>query len=478
MKESTIVERTDKDRAVMSNGNGRVFAGPKFSPWAPDELWSDPVRGARPVQSLKTLNPSHTEWAGRYMVGAEMFVGLLTIDTSNGNGTNHESSIILPHNAQAPEEDADWLTCKAVDGRIVQPRPYPPADPTSVVYPAMWGAGDSAVDIMEYGGMSYGKFDLILHGPDAFKAYCFTVKIPDHLERGPLSAGQCIVRKDTGEVVFQFSDWCRCIDAAGAEHPRGAFAQLGMEADAGGFLWLTVWPPFTDDGGSFVSPSYTPEAAAWWADPARVWPITIDPTVTAGAQSGTIFSESAISWAVSRTGESLIAIPYSLQPVCGFEPDPVWSPGRAYLQFDGSGIPLLANASLFIKTATILSDAGDVILRRMSADYGTLSTADWGAAEAATEGTFTPAAADSWNEIPLDAAGIDTSGNTCYILREKSHDYDNADPNDNGGSATDYGATFYGPDTAGSEPYIEYDLANDSQGDPTGFFSRGLVYSR
>ena len=215
MKEATIVKRLGKDKCAMSDGKNRSYAGPTFSPWSSDEAWSDPVMGASPVGGLKTLNPNVTPWAGRYVYGAELYVGLLSIDKTNGNSTNHESSIIVPGSGSNPAENADWMTCKAVDGRVVQPQPYPPQAPAAIRFPRMWGTGDTSVDIIEYGGMSYGTFDMVLYGPESRRYFEFTITLADHLERGPLAAGPCIVRKATGREAFRFVTWCRCIDAAG-----------------------------------------------------------------------------------------------------------------------------------------------------------------------------------------------------------------------------------------------------------------------
>lgn len=430
----------------------RCYAGPVNTLFrSRGQLWQPPVSGILPVTDLGTLRPGAWEGTFEFQLGTERWMGVLAGDATAGHGTTHLLGLQQPGSRTDPS-DGPWLTLKArrLEGgfpTVTAGEVQAAAEGDEVVYTGLINRGANGTIGVRHKAQTCGaKTEWILSAEGVVGQIILSVRAPAGSVYDS-DAHTLYVRDGEGRILFRLPRALPATDALGSTCLKA---------------WRADWAA-VEDGLQLLRLDPTNECDAWIAA-GRAFPIAIDPTVTAGAQSGRIESFSETSWAAALAGDDFTVLANNaLMTMASYDDGtPDWTAIRPYLQHATDGIGILASAALFARIASIDIDGGTVRVLRLSSDYSTLTTADWGAAEAASEGdiTLSEYVADDWVEVPLDADGINTSGNTCYILREKAHDVDNADPNDNGGATTIYGATFYGPDTAGSEPYL--DLALDT----------------
>lgn len=178
--------------------------------------------------------------------------------------------------------------------------------------------------------------------------------------------------------------------------------------------------------------------------------INLDPTVTAGAQSGYLQSSAMSDWEICRTNVSTVVANNNINASAHAAPG--LSINRGYMEFDTSslgGTP--TSVTWNAKTSALYGGSNTVQLTRLVSPYGTLELSDWDASEAEVESTYTFAGTGTWNSISVNPAGINESGSTSYTAREYFHDVLDSAPT----PVESHGGYYYGPNSAGNEPYLE-----------------------
>lgn len=427
----------------------RIYAGPKKHNWYPDRKWRWNEPQLEDVSKLWAAG----RWTGKceFAGGCEReTVASWFDDVWEGDGTRHLFSMQLPTTAVDPCV-APWMNVKALEGR---PIPGVPVGAT-VQYNNLYVDGSNTIHLHHTPLAAGIKTKIILQGSRLFRSHIdLSVRLPDgyslmQIPDGPLY----VVQEGTGLIVFQFQHILNAVSGYMEPHERPP-EQINNNV---GRVWYTG-----QQNGPYRIVKLAWDGAWDWVDEQlqQHGVVIIDPTVIAGAQSGTVDCISdPPSWANCRAGTGIKTVQANsildayahytvIDELVG------WIGARGFSRFDTSAVGAVAGATWNAKTYSLEDDGGDLTLRHESTDYETLGPEDYGLGDT-TEDSFAPAAVDEWNAVTLDPDNINSAGHTCYILVETDHDMADVDPNDQAGAETWYGATMYGPDTAGSEPYLD-----------------------
>lgn len=195
--------------------------------------------------------------------------------------------------------------------------------------------------------------------------------------------------------------------------------------------------------------------------------INLDPTVLANSQSGYLSAIAFTPWATTKADIELNGGMLSAQANNQIATYTDFVGGlyfisRGYLQFDTSEVGVVSSVTVNMKLK--VKSGTDQFHMDCVADYGELAVADWDQASlrhVIDNYDVSGDAVDSWLQWSLQAADINTSGNSCFYARQYN-DYSNIAP------AGRSDAAFYGPDAVGSEPYLDItEGAAGGGGNPT-----------
>lgn len=447
---------TEATRRRVAANRIRVFAAPVNHCWEADQ-WREQDMEIRPLAELPGLLEASD---AKYQLGCERYCGFLANDTTAEDGTHHGVSIQLP--------SGDWIEFKAIGGPDSIGFVRSDADGARVEY------GDCFQDIdVSHWPIATGMRTTIslydTHVRDWFLAHPpeFAVTIPDGSYMMETPEANFIVEDETEARVWTFVRTLGARDAAGAECPNCCEYDVQDPPDDKWRWHLLVVP--------------TPTGLAWLMDPARVFPVELDPDVTAGALTGRLWAErneSLVPWAdivalTSADGGAANFYVYANTRHQESFGNHYLTADRGMMDFDVSAVAAVASATLHYYCSYKWADGGTICFDRIAYYGPTFTFGDFDQVSENDEGSVAVAdiSLDAWNSLPLDASGFDGRSNYCLWARE-AHDRDVLTPNDNGGADTNYGIRVDGPNVAGHEMYLEIVLA---QGDGLGPFTGHMI---